>query len=130
MTQVGTDSMPESVDFSARPGLVRRSLISLVQWFDSDYGARDLAALREKPDKVEWIRCVPFVILHLGCLGVIWTGWSWFAVVAAAVLYFVRMFAITGFYHRYFSHRTYSTSRAWQFVLALWGGACVQRGAL
>ena len=29
------------------------------------------------------------------------------------------MFAITGGYHRYFSHRAYKTSRLFQFVLAL-----------
>ena len=113
-----------------RVGLLRRSIISFVHWFDSDYGAHELAALKDKPDRVEWVRAIPFVILHLGCLGIIWTGWSWFAVGSAVFLYFARMFAVTGFYHRYFSHRTFSTSRAWQFVLALWGGACVQRGAL
>ena len=113
-----------------RPGFLRRKLTPLIHWFDSDYGAADLASLKEKPDRVEWVRCIPFVILHLGCLGVIWVGWSPVAVAAAAILYFVRMFAITGFYHRYFSHRTFSTSRVWQFVLALWGATCVQRGAL
>jgi stearoyl-CoA desaturase (delta-9 desaturase) len=111
-------------------GRLRKWLISLVQWFDADYGAGDLAALKDKPDKVEWLRCIPFVILHVGCLGAIWAGWSWFAVGTAAFLYFARMFAVTGFFHRYFSHRTFSTSRAWQFVLAVWGGTCVQRGAL
>jgi len=40
------------------------------------------------------------------------------------------MFAITGFYHRYFSHRTFRTSRFFQFILAAWGNASVQRGAL
>jgi stearoyl-CoA desaturase (delta-9 desaturase) len=40
------------------------------------------------------------------------------------------MFAVTGIYHRYFSHKTYSTSRLGQFLLALWGGTTVQRGAL
>src|SRR5258708_6631236 len=53
-----------------------------------------------------------------------------FAVVLCAVLYFVRMFAVTGIYHRYFSHKTYSTSRCGQFLLAVWGGTTVQRGAL
>jgi len=52
------------------------------------------------------------------------------AVWTAVALYFVRMFAVTGIYHRYFSHKTYSTSRAGQFLLALWGGTTVQRGAL
>jgi stearoyl-CoA desaturase (delta-9 desaturase) len=40
------------------------------------------------------------------------------------------MFAITGAYHRYFSHRTYKTSRFFQFVLALWGTSCGQQGPL
>ncbi|MSU34267.1 MAG: acyl-CoA desaturase [Pedosphaera sp.] len=111
-------------------GRARSILISLVRWFDSDFGAADPTALRNKPDRVEWLRTLPFVVLHLGCLGVIWTGWSWTAVGLAVSLYFARMFAITGFYHRYFSHRTFSTSRAGQFLLAFWGAACVQRGAL
>jgi stearoyl-CoA desaturase (delta-9 desaturase) len=40
------------------------------------------------------------------------------------------MFAVTGCYHRYFSHKTYTTSRAGQFVLALLGATAVQRGPL
>lgn len=57
-------------------------------------------------------------------------GWSWTAVGVAAVLYFVRMFAITGFYHRYFSHRTFRTSRWAQFLFAALGNTAIQRGAL
>jgi len=47
-----------------------------------------------------------------------------------AALYFVRMFAITGFYHRYFSHKTYQTNRFWQFLFAVLGNSAVQRGPL
>jgi len=43
---------------------------------------------------------------------------------------FVRMFGITGGYHRYFSHRSYKTSRVFQFVLAFIGTASVQKGPL
>jgi stearoyl-CoA desaturase (Delta-9 desaturase) len=68
--------------------------------------------------------------MHLGCLGVIWVGWSPIAAAAAIAAYVVRMFAITGFYHRYFSHRTFQTSRFMQFVFALIGATAVQRGAL
>jgi stearoyl-CoA desaturase (delta-9 desaturase) len=105
-------------------------LQSIIRWFDADYAAGPPEIARNKPDKVEWARCMPFIVLHLGCLGVIWTGWSWFAVGFAVFLYFIRMFAITGFYHRYFSHRTFQTSRAWQFIMAVWGNTAVQRGAL
>ena len=112
------------------PNRIRSMLISLVHWIDSDYGAAEIDSLKDRPDRVEWVRSIPFAILHLGCLGVIWTGWSWFAVGSAIFLYFARMFAVTGFYHRYFSHRTFSTSRFGQFLFALWGGTCVQRGAL
>jgi stearoyl-CoA desaturase (delta-9 desaturase) len=52
------------------------------------------------------------------------------ALYVAAALYVVRMFTLTGFYHRYFSHRTFKTSRAVQFLFALIGASCVQRGPL
>ncbi len=109
---------------------VRRVLTSLVQWIDSDFSLESPAAIRAQPDGVNLVRCLPFALLHLGCLGVIWVGWSWFAVGSAAVLYLVRMFIVTGVQHRYFSHKTYSTSRGGQFVLALAAGTTVQRGAL
>ncbi len=86
--------------------------------------------MRNEPERVDWVRCIPFLILHLGCIGVIWTGASAVAVWTAVALYFARMFAVTGIHHRYFSHKTYSTSRAGQFLLALFGGTAVQRGAL
>jgi stearoyl-CoA desaturase (delta-9 desaturase) len=40
------------------------------------------------------------------------------------------MFAITAFYHRYFSHRAFQTSRMGQFVFAVLGNTAVQRGPL
>ena len=123
--------MPDTAITTTAPlGPTRRALTYVVQWFDTDYGVPKIETLKDVPDKVDWVRAMSFVILHVGCLGVIWTGWSWFAVGSAVFLYFIRMFAVTGFYHRYFSHRTFSTSRAWQFVLALWGATCVQKGAL
>jgi len=103
---------------------------SLVQWIDADYFPDGIAVEHQEPDKIDFVRCLPFVFLHLACLGVIWVGWSWTSVGVAVALYFVRMFAVTGIYHRYFSHKTYSTSRLGQFLLALWGGTAVQRGPL
>lgn len=68
--------------------------------------------------------------MHLMCLGVIWVGWSPFAVAVAVSLYFFRMLAITGFYHRYFSHKTFKTCRAMQFIFAVLGASAAQRGPL
>jgi stearoyl-CoA desaturase (delta-9 desaturase) len=99
----------------------------LRQWFDS---ASVPAPEGADADRVDWLRVLPFVLLHLGCLAVLWVGVSPIAVLVAALLYAVRMFAITGFYHRYFSHRTFRTSRVLQFVFALVGAASVQRGPL
>ena len=112
------------------PGLLTRAGVTVRQWFDSDYFPEGAAAVRDRPDRFEFRRCLPFAFLHLGCLGVLWTGWSWTAVWVAVALYWIRMFAITGFYHRYFSHRAFRTSRAWQFAFAVLGNTAVQRGAL
>ncbi|MSP63582.1 MAG: acyl-CoA desaturase [Myxococcales bacterium] len=78
----------------------------------------------------ERISFVVFWAIHWVCLAAIWTGISWRAGIIAIVLYFLRMFAITGGYHRYFSHRTYRTSRAFQFLLGLLGTTTVQKGPL
>jgi stearoyl-CoA desaturase (delta-9 desaturase) len=112
-----------------RSGAQRSSfLLSLWRWFDAEASADQIDFADAK--KVDWFRILPFVIMHLMCLGVIWVGWSWFAVLTTAALYFVRMFAITGFYHRYFSHNTFKTNRFWQFCFAVLGNSSVQRGPL
>ena len=116
---------------SALPSVkTSRIPVALLQWFDSDYTPEGPEKMRSEPDKVDWMRCIPFIVLHAGCFGVIWVGASPVAVWAAVAFYFLRMFAVTGIYHRYFSHKSYSTSRVGQFLLALWGATTVQRGAL
>lgn len=86
--------------------------------------------MRASPDRVDLVRIMPFIFLHLGCLAVLWVGWSPMAVWTAVALYFLRMFAVTAIHHRYFSHKTYSTSRPVQFLLAVWAATTVQRGSL
>ncbi len=73
---------------------------------------------------------VGIALIHAGTLLAFWRGASWRLVALAAATYALRMFAITGVYHRYFSHRTYKTSRPFQFVLALLGTAATQKGPL
>lgn len=71
-----------------------------------------------------------FWAVHLACLVAIWVGISWVAVVVCLAFYVIRMFAITGVYHRYFSHRSYETSRVFQFLLAVLGTTAAQKGPI
>ncbi|MFT3667659.1 MAG: fatty acid desaturase [Pseudoxanthomonas sp.] len=102
-------------------------LSTLSRWFDTEARTDDDVA---HAGRIDWLRAIPFLGMHLACVAVLWVGVSPIAVVVAVALYAVRMFAITGFYHRYFSHRTFRTSRALQFVAALIGASSVQRGPL
>src|SRR5687768_6714457 len=88
------------------------------------------APLQRGFPKWDW-RSLPFVLMHVGAVVLpFFTTFSWKLVALAIGLYLVRMFALTGFYHRYFSHRSFKTSRAFQFVMAVWGLTCVQKGPL
>ncbi len=100
---------------------------TLRRWFDT--GAA-VAVDDSREDRIDWLRAAPFVAMHLACVGVIWVGVSPIALIVAGALYAVRMFALTGFYHRNFSHRTFQTSRTVQFVFASIGASCAQRGPL
>jgi stearoyl-CoA desaturase (delta-9 desaturase) len=73
---------------------------------------------------------IPFVLTHLVCFAAIWTGVPVEALIVALVLYVVRMWAITAGYHRYFSHRSYKTSRVFQFMIAVLGQTSAQRGVI
>src|ERR1700677_4498395 len=101
---------------------------SFVGWFDSEAIAAAIAAA--PPRQIDYPRLLPFVGLHLACLAVIWVGVSAVAVGIAAALYALRLFAVTGFYHRYFSHRAFRTSRIAQFIFAALGASATQRGPL
>ena len=99
----------------------------ILSWFDNEVAS----TLRDsETHRIDWWRVIPFVGLHIACLSLIWVGWSWFAVVFAVVLYALRMFAITGFYHRYFAHKAFQTSRLGQLIFAIIGATAVQRGPL
>lgn len=105
----------------------RDIMTSLARWFDSEAKPSQIT---EPDTRFNWIRVLPFIGLHLGCLGVIWVGVSAFAVWFAVGFFIVRMFAITGIYHRYFSHKTFTMNRFWQFFFAVLGTSAVQGGPL
>ena len=104
-----------------------RLWVALRRWIDND--AHDPSG----PDahrRIDWPRVLPFLLIHLGCVGIIAVGTSSTAIGVALALYAIRMFAITAFYHRYFAHRAFKTSRSIQFVFAIIGASAVKRGKL
>jgi len=71
-----------------------------------------------------------FWIMHLGCAAAFVSSFNFGYVWLAIAMYFVRMFFITAGYHRYFSHRSYSTSRAFQFFMAFMAMTSSQKGVI
>jgi stearoyl-CoA desaturase (delta-9 desaturase) len=76
------------------------------------------------------VRASPFLLIHLLPLAAIYTGARPIDWIVCFALYYVRMFGVTAGYHRYFSHRTYKTSRVMQFLLAFLAQSSAQKGAL
>ncbi|MCB0320874.1 MAG: acyl-CoA desaturase [Bdellovibrionales bacterium] len=84
----------------------------------------------EKRGQPRLVREIPFVIIHLIPLAALWTGATFFDWALCFSLYVIRMFFVTAGYHRYFSHRTYQTSRIFQFILAFMAETSAQKGIL
>jgi stearoyl-CoA desaturase (delta-9 desaturase) len=82
------------------------------------------------PRNYSLVGAIPFILVHLAVLGAFWSGVTASAVICAVVLYFVRMFAVTAGYHRYFSHRSFKTNRVFQFILAFLAQSSAQKGVL
>src|SRR5258708_2118087 len=72
----------------------------------------------QEHDDIMYPQVVLFLLIHVGCVGAIWSGVTWQAIAICMVLYWSRMFAIGAGYHRYFSHQPYSTTRLFQFILS------------
>ena len=106
------------------------SVVHIFWWWLTNDARHQRTLDPARMDELDWLRVVPFIGLHLGCLLVLHVGVSAAAVALAVALYVSRMFFVTAFYHRYFSHKTFKTSRFMQFVLALLGLSCTQKGPL
>ncbi|MDR3608372.1 MAG: acyl-CoA desaturase [Oligoflexia bacterium] len=80
---------------------------------------------------IDYLRSSPFFLVHLAALICVFlVPFKWQYVAFAVAMFYARMFAITGGYHRYFSHRSYKTSRVMQFLIALLGTTSAQKGVL
>jgi stearoyl-CoA desaturase (Delta-9 desaturase) len=76
-------------------------------------------------------RWIPFCGVHLAAVvGITLLGASWRGLALAVALYYMRMFGVTAGYHRYFSHRSFRTSRPMQLFLALLAMSSSQKGVL
>jgi stearoyl-CoA desaturase (Delta-9 desaturase) len=74
---------------------------------------------------------IPYWGVHiLAIVGIAITGFSWLGLALAFACYVPRMFFVTAAYHRYFSHRSFKTSRPFQFLLALGATITAQKGPL
>lgn len=93
-------------------------------------GETAAAAAPRRKHRYEWGSMSIWFACHVAVFGAIWAGVTVEALVVCAVLFFLRIFAVTGGYHRYFSHRTYQTSRVFQFILAFVAQMSAQRGVL
>jgi stearoyl-CoA desaturase (Delta-9 desaturase) len=77
-----------------------------------------------------YLNAAGIIAIHVAAVVALVRGATTGLVLLAAGSYLVRMFAITGVYHRYFAHRSYRTSRAFQLVLAFLGTTATQKGPL
>ena len=73
---------------------------------------------------------LPFLIIHASVLLVFTVPFSLGMIAWFAGSYYLRMFGVTGGYHRYFSHRSYKLNRFWQFCMAFLAQTSGQKGAL
>lgn len=90
----------------------------------------NLADLLDQSDRVNWLRNMPFFLIHILALGVFFvkmsfTGWG-----VCLASYVIRMFSITGFYHRYFSHKTFKTNAVVETIFGILGTCALQRGPI
>ena len=77
-----------------------------------------------------WTGILPFSLCHVAALGAIWSGVTWQAVAVGVALYWLRILGVTAGYHRYFSHKTYETSRPVAFLLAFLAQTTTQKGVI
>ncbi len=83
-----------------------------------------------QPKSVRPSAVLGFFLVHVAALGVLFTGFSWKGVLLCVGSYYLRMFAVTAGFHRYFAHRTYRMGRVPQFLMAFLGQTAAQKGVL
>ncbi|MEM7409254.1 MAG: acyl-CoA desaturase [Myxococcota bacterium] len=78
----------------------------------------------------DWPAVIVYWGLHAAALLALYVASGPLEWTLLGVTFYARLFGITGGYHRYFAHKSYRTSRAFQFVLALVACSATQKGPL
>src|SRR5690348_3606392 len=81
-------------------------------------------------DHISLFRSSPFFAVHFACIAAFFLKFHWSYLIICLALYYVRMFFVTAGYHRYFSHRSFKTSRFFQFMMAVMATTSTQKGVL
>jgi stearoyl-CoA desaturase (Delta-9 desaturase) len=108
--------------------MIKQIFTFIRAWFGSDYGKPPRGGEIRKG--IDWVGSIPFLAFHVLCFGILWVGWSPFAVLFGVFFYIIRMFGITAFYHRYFAHHAFDANRFFSFLFAFLGCSAMQRGPL
>jgi stearoyl-CoA desaturase (delta-9 desaturase) len=82
-------------------------------------------------DSIDWIGAIPFLGIQFAAIvGLFYFPITWKGIALCVGTYLVRMWALTSFSHRYFSHRSFKAGRKFQFFMALMSTLSVQNGVL
>ncbi len=92
--------------------------------------SRSLSIPLPNGSRISVLRTLPFVLIHVAAVAAFFVKFHWSYLAVCLGLFWVRMFFVTAGYHRYFSHRAFKTSRAFQFVIALVATTSAQKGVL
>jgi stearoyl-CoA desaturase (Delta-9 desaturase) len=112
-----------ALDLSVRTNSSESSLVT-----DMVPGSNSAEVCRLSPRHVGFI--APLILVHLACGLVFFVGWSRVAIAAFIITSALQVFGITAGYHRLLAHRSFKTTRIFQFVLTLFGVLAGQNGPL
>src|SRR3974390_710143 len=92
--------------------------------------ARPLTIPLPNGARFQVVSSIAFILIHIIALAIFFVHFPWSYLLACFLLYEARMFFVTAGYHRYFSHRSFKTSRWFQFVIAWMAMSSSQKGVL
>ena len=92
--------------------------------------ARTISIPLPNGSRIPLVRALPFALIHILAIGIFFVHFRWSYLMVCLALAAVRMFFVTAGYHRYFAHRSYKTSRMFQFLMAFLAMTSSQKGVL